>query len=88
MRADNLPQLAARRVDTIKKGAKMRNYYKDLDRDTLQYLHDRTAEKVKRNKARGKPYKALEKELFLITARLINTKPAPHYDWQDRRDLQ
>lgn len=42
----------------------MRNRYKDLDRDTLQYLHDITAEKVKRNKARGKPYKALEKELF------------------------
>lgn len=66
----------------------MRNRYKDLDRDTLQYLHDITAEKVKRNKARGKPYKALEKEFFLITARLMNTKPAPRQNWQDRRDLQ
>lgn len=68
---------------------KMRNYYKNLDRETLELLHAGTREKIQRNKARRKPYKALEHELTLITAQLLVTKPdAPRYDWQERADLR
>lgn len=39
--------------------------------------------------ARGRPYKALERELVLIAAQLLITKPdAPRFDWQDRADLK
>lgn len=67
----------------------MINRYKYLDRDALELLHTYTREKIQRNKARHKPYKALERELVLITACLMNTKPEPpRYAWQDRADLQ
>ena len=67
----------------------MRNYYKNLDRDTLKILYKGTREKIQRNKARRKPYKALERELTLITAQLLITKPdAPRFSWQDRADLK
>lgn len=67
----------------------MRNYYKNLDRDTLEILYKGTREKIQRNRARGRPYKALERELVLIAAQLLITKPdAPRFDWQDRADLK
>lgn len=66
----------------------MRAYYKELDRDTLEYLHRNLGERVKRNRELGKAYKALEKEYFMLTACLMNKKPEPHYSWQDRADLR
>lgn len=66
----------------------MRNYYKDLDRDTLLFLYDRIREKIAYNKKKHRAHKSLEYELRLMRAVLISTKPAPRYDWQDRRDLQ
>ena len=63
-------------------------YYKELDRDTLQFLQRNLGETVKRNKERGKAYKALEREFFKMTACLINKKPDIHFAWMDRADLR
>lgn len=66
----------------------MRNYYKDLDRETLIFLYNNIRAKIEYNKAKHRAHKSLEYELRLMQAVLISTKPAPRYNWQDRRDLQ
>ena len=63
----------------------MRNYYKDLDTETLEYLYRNIKAKIEYNKAKHRAHKSLEYELRLIKAVLISTKP--RYDWQDRKDI-
>lgn len=63
----------------------MRNYYKDLDSETLEYLYRNIKAKIEYNKTKHRAYKSLEYELRWIKAVLIGTPP--RYDWQDRKDI-
>ena len=65
----------------------MTNFYKRLDQESVVKIRKYFMKRIAMNKKMGHEYKSLERELFLMTACLIEPVEE-EYDWQKRKDLQ
>lgn len=78
----------------------MANFYTDCSTALVQRLRLYFLELIKESKRHHREYKTLEREVYKMTARLLQPQPnvdkcfgkgtdnVLEYDWQSRKDLQ